>query len=187
MYYGTHNHCSIIIETQDKLISQKRTGQYSLANIPVSTSCGIPSMCGFFFPAFTAFSNSSKYFTATLRASERAILLVISKSRDGYWLYWPVLRIEGRTSGVTHLRNFLASAFRLRRIRAYRPDSLNAIQHGYTDKNIAADLTDVLKPVRKGHFAAITTDELPNFVKNMERNETRLYMLSDSCSARTRC
>ena len=51
-----------------------------------------------------------------------------------------------------------------------------AIQHGYTDKNIAADLTDVLKPVRKGHFAAITTDELPNFLKIMERNEARLYM-----------
>ena len=55
-----------------------------------------------------------------------------------------------------------------------------AIQHGYTDKNIAADLTDVLKPVRKGHFAAITTDELPNFLKNMERKEARLYILSDS-------
>ena len=51
-----------------------------------------------------------------------------------------------------------------------------AIQHGYTDKNIANDLTDVLKPVRKGHFAAITSDELPTFLKAMNQNDARLYM-----------
>ena len=51
-----------------------------------------------------------------------------------------------------------------------------AIQYGYTDKNIAADLTDVLKPVRKGHFAAITADELPDFLRVMKKNDARLYM-----------
>ena len=51
-----------------------------------------------------------------------------------------------------------------------------AIQHGYTDRNRAADLTDILKPVRKGHFAAISVDELPNFLRIMDRNEARLYM-----------
>jgi integrase len=51
-----------------------------------------------------------------------------------------------------------------------------AIQHGLTDRNIASDLTDVLKPVRKGHFAAITSDELPAFLKAMDKNDARLYM-----------
>ncbi len=51
-----------------------------------------------------------------------------------------------------------------------------ALQHGLTDRNIANDLTDVLKPVRKGHFAAITTDELPAFLKTMNQNDARLYM-----------
>lgn len=51
-----------------------------------------------------------------------------------------------------------------------------AIQHGLTDRNIANDLTDVLKPVKKGHFAAITADELPAFLKAMDKNNARLYM-----------
>ena len=51
-----------------------------------------------------------------------------------------------------------------------------AIQHGIADRNIANDLTDILKPVRKGHFAAITADELPAFIRAMDRNTARLYM-----------
>ena len=51
-----------------------------------------------------------------------------------------------------------------------------AIQHGLIDRNIANDLTDVLKPVRKGHFAAIASEELPAFLKAMEKNDARLYM-----------
>lgn len=51
-----------------------------------------------------------------------------------------------------------------------------AIQHDLTDRNIARDLTDVLKPVRKGHFAAITADELPEFLRAMDKNAARLYM-----------
>lgn len=51
-----------------------------------------------------------------------------------------------------------------------------AIQHGLADQNIANDLTDILKPVRKGHFSAITADELPAFLKAMDANDARLYM-----------
>ena len=51
-----------------------------------------------------------------------------------------------------------------------------AIQHGLLDRNIANDLTEVLKPVKKGHFAAITSEELPVFLKAMEKNAARLYM-----------
>ena len=51
-----------------------------------------------------------------------------------------------------------------------------AIQHGLTDRNIAADLTDILRPVRKGHFAAITAKELPDFLRAMDSNNARLYL-----------
>jgi len=51
-----------------------------------------------------------------------------------------------------------------------------AIQNGCTDRNIAKDLTDILQPVRKGHFAAITADDLPEFLRAMERNTARLYL-----------
>ena len=51
-----------------------------------------------------------------------------------------------------------------------------AIQHGVTDRNPAADLTDVLKPVKSGHFAAITADELPAFLAAMSKNDARLFM-----------
>lgn len=50
-----------------------------------------------------------------------------------------------------------------------------AIQSGITEKNPAADLTDVLKPVQAGHFAAITADELPAFLLAMEKNDARLF------------
>ncbi|MCM1129617.1 MAG: integrase arm-type DNA-binding domain-containing protein [Alistipes senegalensis] len=50
-----------------------------------------------------------------------------------------------------------------------------AIQHGLTDKNIANDLTDVLKPVRKGHFAAISSEELPELLRAIDSNHARLY------------
>lgn len=50
-----------------------------------------------------------------------------------------------------------------------------AIQHGLTDRNIANDLTDVLKPVRKGHFAAISSEELPELLHAIDSNHARLY------------
>jgi integrase len=50
-----------------------------------------------------------------------------------------------------------------------------ANQQGIKNVNPAADLTDVLKPVQPGHFAAITTDELPAFVTAMNKNDARLF------------
>jgi len=50
-----------------------------------------------------------------------------------------------------------------------------AIQSGIADRNPAANLTDVLKPVQSGHFAAITTDELPEFLAAMNKNDARLF------------
>jgi len=50
-----------------------------------------------------------------------------------------------------------------------------ANQNGIENRNPAADLKDVLKPVKPGHFAAITPDELPAFLKAMNQNDARLY------------
>ena len=50
-----------------------------------------------------------------------------------------------------------------------------ANQHGIENRNPAADLKDVLKPVKAGHFAAIAPDELPEFLKAMKENDARLY------------
>ena len=41
--------------------------------------------------------------------------------------------------------------------------------------NPTIDLKGALKPFRKGHFAAIDADELPEFLKVLERNDARLY------------
>lgn len=51
-----------------------------------------------------------------------------------------------------------------------------ANQNGIDNRNPAADLKDVLKPVKEGHFAAITADELPAFLAAMEKNDARLFM-----------
>lgn len=50
-----------------------------------------------------------------------------------------------------------------------------ANQHGIENKNPAADLKDVLKPVKAGHFAAIAPDELPAFLDAIHKNDARLY------------
>jgi len=50
-----------------------------------------------------------------------------------------------------------------------------ANQHGIKNSNPAADMSDVLKPVQPGHFAAITTDELPAFLAAMNKNDARLF------------
>ena len=50
-----------------------------------------------------------------------------------------------------------------------------ANQNGIENRNPAADLKDVLKPVKPGHFAAITSDELPAFLAAMNENRARLY------------
>ncbi|MBC3876794.1 hypothetical protein H8K38_03115 [Undibacterium sp. FT79W] len=50
-----------------------------------------------------------------------------------------------------------------------------ANQHGIENRNPAADLKDVLKPVKAGHFAAIAPDELPAFLESINKNDARLY------------
>ena len=51
-----------------------------------------------------------------------------------------------------------------------------ANQQGIENRNPALDLKDVLKPVQAGHFAAITTDELPAFLAAMNKNDARLFV-----------
>ncbi|MBC3870298.1 tyrosine-type recombinase/integrase [Undibacterium oligocarboniphilum] len=51
-----------------------------------------------------------------------------------------------------------------------------ANQHGIENKNPAADLKDVLKPVKSSHFAALAPEELPAFVAAIRENNARLYL-----------
>jgi integrase len=51
-----------------------------------------------------------------------------------------------------------------------------ANQHDIKNVNPAADLKDVLKPVKTGHFAAIAPDELPAFLAALKENNARLYL-----------
>lgn len=51
-----------------------------------------------------------------------------------------------------------------------------ANQHGIKNINPAADLKDVLKPVISSHFAAISPDELPDFIAAIKENNARLYL-----------
>lgn len=51
-----------------------------------------------------------------------------------------------------------------------------AIQSGLAERNPAADLKDVLKPVAPRHFAAIGADDLPAFLDTLNRNEARMFM-----------
>ncbi len=51
-----------------------------------------------------------------------------------------------------------------------------AIQHGLTDRNLAADMVDILKPVKKGNFAAIAPDDLPAFLKALNQNSVRMHI-----------
>ncbi|MYN25936.1 tyrosine-type recombinase/integrase [Duganella levis] len=50
-----------------------------------------------------------------------------------------------------------------------------AIQCGLADRNLVVDMKDVLKTRRASHFAAIDADELPMFLKVLERNEARMF------------
>lgn len=50
-----------------------------------------------------------------------------------------------------------------------------AIQCGLTERNLVADMKDVLKTRRASHFAAIDADELPAFLTSLERNEARMF------------
>lgn len=50
-----------------------------------------------------------------------------------------------------------------------------ANQIGIDNKNPAADLKEVLKPVKSKHFPAISPDELPTFLATLKENHARLY------------
>ena len=50
-----------------------------------------------------------------------------------------------------------------------------AIQCGLADRNLVADMKDVLKTKRASHFAAIDADELPTFLATLARNEARMF------------
>ncbi|MBL1147365.1 MAG: integrase arm-type DNA-binding domain-containing protein [Pseudomonadota bacterium] len=50
-----------------------------------------------------------------------------------------------------------------------------AIACGKTVRDPSPDIKEALKPVKKGHFAAIEVKELPDFLKAIESNEARLY------------
>lgn len=50
-----------------------------------------------------------------------------------------------------------------------------ASQQGVENLNPAADMKDVHKPVKAGHIAAISADELPVFLAAIDKNDTRLF------------
>lgn len=46
---------------------------------------------------------------------------------------------------------------------------------GKADKNVALDLRGTLEAFKRGHYASIEVDELPDFLNKLEKNEARLY------------
>lgn len=46
---------------------------------------------------------------------------------------------------------------------------------GRAERNPAADLKGALKPVKHGHYAALETKDLPEFIQTLEANNARLY------------
>ena len=50
-----------------------------------------------------------------------------------------------------------------------------AIATGRAENNPATGMTSILKPAKKGHYAALEIKELPDFVQTLERNDARLY------------
>lgn len=53
-----------------------------------------------------------------------------------------------------------------------------AIVTGRAEKNPAPDLKGALKPVKRGHYAALEAKDLPEFLHRLERNEARLFLLT---------
>jgi len=43
------------------------------------------------------------------------------------------------------------------------------------DRDVTVELRGALKPFKKGHYAALDPDDLPEFLKDIERNNARLY------------
>jgi len=52
----------------------------------------------------------------------------------------------------------------------------HAIITDRAERNPVMDLQGALKPFKSGHYAALETDDLPEFLAKMERNDGRLYM-----------
>lgn len=46
---------------------------------------------------------------------------------------------------------------------------------GRADKNVALDLRGTLEAFNRGHYPAITSEEIPEFVQRLDRNTQRLY------------
>lgn len=46
---------------------------------------------------------------------------------------------------------------------------------GRADRNVAQDLRGTLEAFKRGNYAAIDSDELPEFISKLEKNEARLY------------
>lgn len=53
-----------------------------------------------------------------------------------------------------------------------------AIATGKAERNPTPDLKGALKQFKKGHYAALSSKDLPEFVAALERNEARLYPLT---------
>jgi integrase len=53
-----------------------------------------------------------------------------------------------------------------------------AIATGRAERNPVPDLKDSLKSAQPSHFAAFDVDELPAFLKKLEKNDARLYTLT---------
>lgn len=50
-----------------------------------------------------------------------------------------------------------------------------AVVTGRAERDITTDLKGALKRYRKGHYAAITSDQLPQLIKAIDRNDPRLF------------
>jgi integrase len=50
-----------------------------------------------------------------------------------------------------------------------------AIVTGRGERDVSADLKGALRPFKRGHYAAMEIQELPDFLKTLNRNEARLF------------
>jgi len=50
-----------------------------------------------------------------------------------------------------------------------------AVVTGRLDRDFSADLKGQLRPFKRGHYAAMEIDQLPEFLQKLDRNDARLY------------
>lgn len=53
-----------------------------------------------------------------------------------------------------------------------------AIATGRAKRNPVPDIKDAFRPTVKGHFAAIDADDIPTFIRTLERNDARLFPIT---------